>query len=325
MRIEDSNGNMNTRTATLLLCAAAANAAAPSGRALLWPLPRSMGPVGSTYSALVITQSLVLVELAYRSCTASTRIARWQLHCLAAADRLTDFVGVGTGTLDAATFQFRSTGKNSSTLASAFERYAKLLAGERSNEGALAGRVLAGLNVDVVSESLSLGISTSEAYNLTIAFPWATLAADTVYGALRGIETFTQLLNADHTIVEQTVSDYPRFPHRGIMLDTSRHFLPVSFIASFLDAMSYSKLNVLHLHLTDSQSFPIESTTFPKLTDAAFKLSNGCRSLENPMPNESHVWHGNVPKGWHRQQQEPLTNCTCTCFPRFTPYLRVPT
>lgn len=225
-------------------------------------------------------------------------------------------VYLGTGMLDTATFQFRSTGKNSSTLTSAFERYAKLLAGERLNEGqALAGRALAGLNVNVVFDSLTLGISTSEAYNLTIAFPWATLAADTVYGALRGLETFTQLFRADRTIVAQTVRDYPRFPHRGIMLDTSRHFLPVPFIVSFLDAMSYSKLNVLHLHLTDSQSFPVESATFPKLTDAAFKLSNGCRSLENPMPNESHVWHGNVPKGWHRQPQEQLTNCTCKFFP----------
>ena len=99
------------------------------------------------------------------------------------------------------------------------------------------------------------------------------------------------------------------------MLDTARHFLPVSFIVGFLEAMSYSKLNVLHLHLTDSQSFPVESSTYPKLTDAAFKLSNGCRSLANPMPNESHVWNGKVPKGWHRQrQEEPLTNCTCEWF-----------
>ena len=94
--------------------------------------------------------------------------------------------------------------------------------------------------------------------------------------------------------------------------DTARHFLPVSFLVGFLEAMSYSKLNVLHLHLTDSQSFPVESTAFPKLTDAAFKLANGCRSLANPMPNESHVWNGKIPKGWHRQPEETLTNCART-------------
>ena len=231
--------------------------------------------------------------------------------------------GERTGVVDAATFQFKSTGKNSSILTHAFERYAKLLATDGhihqaklpaaeaesvavAKAEAATTDVLAGLNVVVHSDNLSLDINTSEAYNLTVAFPWASLAADSVYGALRGLETFAQLVTSDGEIAAHSVVDFPRFPHRGIMLDTSRHFLPVSFIVSFLDAMSYSKLNVLHLHLTDSQSFPVESTTFPKLTDAAFKVSNGCRSLANPMPNESH-------KYWHRQPQEqPLTNCTCT-------------
>ena len=63
-----------------------------------------------------------------------------------------------------------------------------------------------------------LGIATSEAYNLTVAFPRATLSADTVYGALRGLETFSQLVSADRTIAAQTIADYPRFPHRGVML-----------------------------------------------------------------------------------------------------------
>ena len=259
--------------ALALLPAAAAVAAGNAAAApMVWPLPRTMGAADGT-----------------------------------------------TGTLDPATFAFKATGKTSSTLSSAFERYAKLLAADgtaapaRLPAAARAGSTaLASLRVDVASDSLALGISTSEAYNLTIAFPAATLAADTVYGALRGLETFTQLVSAaDRTIAAQSVVDFPRFPHRGVMLDTARHFLPVSFIVGFLDAMSYSKLNVLHLHLTDSQSFPVESKAFPKLTDAAFKLSNGCRSLANPMPNESHVWNGHIPKGWHRQpQEEPLTNCT---------------
>jgi hexosaminidase len=218
--------------------------------------------------------------------------------------------------IDPETFEFTATGRPSTTLTSAFERYTNLLAATGA-AGAAAAAVgdrptLAGLHVDVASNSLALGIDTSEAYNLTVAFPFGTLAADTVYGALRGLETFSQLLSANRTIAAQTVVDFPRFPHRGVMLDTARHFLPVPFIVGFVEAMSYSKLNVLHMHLTDSQSFPVESTAYPKLTDAAFKLSNGCRSLANPMPNESHVWHGKIPNGWHRQPQaKPLTNCTC--------------
>lgn len=37
------------------------------------------------------------------------------------------------------------------------------------------------------------------------------------------------------------------------MLDVARHFLPVSKILRTIDAMESAKLNVLHLHLTDSQ------------------------------------------------------------------------
>ena len=111
----------------------------------------------------------------------------------------------------------------------------------------------------MLSTSEALGIGTSENHTLAIAPPRATLTADTVFGALRGLESFSQLLRADMTIAEQTVVDFPRFAHRGVMLDSSRHFLPVAALTGFLEAMSYSKLNVLHWHLTDAQSAPLGS------------------------------------------------------------------
>ncbi|XP_035665338.1 beta-hexosaminidase subunit beta-like [Branchiostoma floridae] len=97
----------------------------------------------------------------------------------------------------------------------------------------------------------------------------ATLLAQTAWGALRGLETFSQLIygeNGKHVINGTSISDSPRFPHRGIMIDTARHYLPLPFILRHLDAMAYNKMNVLHWHIVDDQAFPFQSTTFPDLS-----------------------------------------------------------
>ena len=66
------------------------------------------------------------------------------------------------------------------------------------------------------------------------------------------------------------LSDAPRFPHRGLMIDTARHFETLASIRSIIASLPYAKLNVLHWHMSDIQSFPMESTTHPKLWDAAY-------------------------------------------------------
>lgn len=60
-------------------------------------------------------------------------------------------------------------------------------------------------------------------------------------------------------------TDSPRYPHRGLMLDTARHFLPLSALLRTVDAMAASKLNVLHWHATDSHSFPLHLASVPQL------------------------------------------------------------
>lgn len=61
------------------------------------------------------------------------------------------------------------------------------------------------------------------------------------------------------------VMDFPRFTYRGIMLDSARHFLSKSVILANLDLMEMNKMNVFHWHLTDDQSFPYQSSSFPEL------------------------------------------------------------
>ncbi|KAG9446857.1 hypothetical protein H6P81_012985 [Aristolochia fimbriata] len=69
------------------------------------------------------------------------------------------------------------------------------------------------------------------------------------------------------------IADRPRFPFRGLLIDTARHYLPLPFIKKVIDAMAYTKLNVLHWHIVDSQSFPLEIPTYSKLWDGAYSHS----------------------------------------------------
>uniref|UniRef100_A0A8C7JRQ7 Beta-hexosaminidase n=1 Tax=Oncorhynchus kisutch TaxID=8019 RepID=A0A8C7JRQ7_ONCKI len=111
---------------------------------------------------------------------------------------------------------------------------------------------------------------SSESYKLSVCSGQAALRAETVWGALRGLESFSQLVYQDdfgeYFVNETEIEDFPRFQFRGILLDTSRHYLPLHAILKTLDAMSYNKFNVFHWHIVDDPSFPYQSSTFPDLS-----------------------------------------------------------
>ncbi|CAF1111011.1 unnamed protein product [Didymodactylos carnosus] len=116
-----------------------------------------------------------------------------------------------------------------------------------SNEGILESLTLTVEN-KVCEESLTL--MSDESYKLTIKDKKADIEATNVWGILRGIETFSQLLfinNDNQLVVNDTVTiiDSPRFRHRGLMLDTARHFLPVPILKKNLGAYSQDHVYTL--------------------------------------------------------------------------------
>jgi hexosaminidase len=114
-----------------------------------------------------------------------------------------------------------------------------------------------------------------ESYALEIAGDHATLSANTVVGAMRGMETLSQLVAGDadgYYFPIVSIQDKPRFPWRGLMIDVGRHFEPVEVIQRNLDAMAAVKMNIFHWHLSDDQGFRVESKKYPKLQE---KGSNG--------------------------------------------------
>jgi hexosaminidase len=113
-----------------------------------------------------------------------------------------------------------------------------------------------------------LSVGEDESYRLTITEEGIELQAATDVGALRGLETFLQLLTLDErgvTVPEVSIFDEPRFAWRGLMIDSSRHFMPIDMIKRNLDGMAAVKLNVLHWHLVDDQGFRVECRAWPKL------------------------------------------------------------
>ena len=119
-----------------------------------------------------------------------------------------------------------------------------------------------------VKKPAEIQFGMDESYQLSISENSISLKAETDVGAIRGLETLLQLLDADtkgYFLPALTIVDSPRFPWRGLLIDACRHFMPVEVIKRNLDGMAAVKLNVLHWHLTEDQGFRVESKTHPKL------------------------------------------------------------
>ena len=121
-----------------------------------------------------------------------------------------------------------------------------------------------------------------EAYTLTITANEVSISAGGSKGAANAIATLAQTLRFDTDlqtmvadVVPMSIEDSPAFEWRGVMLDTSRHFVPVSQLMSIIDAMAAAKLNVFHWHIVDSPSFPMASAAYPELSlEGSWSRSN---------------------------------------------------
>ncbi|XP_072947193.1 chitooligosaccharidolytic beta-N-acetylglucosaminidase isoform X2 [Epargyreus clarus] len=136
--------------------------------------------------------------------------------------------------------------------------------------------------ITVKTANTDLTWDTDEQYMLDVQTKDGSVAvhivAETVYGARHGLETFTQLVAPNkppfsdnykcslRLVSGAKIRDRPVYKHRGLVLDTSRNFIPIDDIRRTIDGMAASKMNVFHWHVTDSHSFPFESTRVPQFT-----------------------------------------------------------
>jgi hexosaminidase len=115
-------------------------------------------------------------------------------------------------------------------------------------------------------------LEEDESYHLVIDSKGIELTAANPLGILHGLETVLQLVESDPqgwVLPQVRIDDARRFAWRGLMIDVSRHFMPLDAIKRNVDGMAAVKLNVLHLHLSDDEGFRVESKRCPRLTRLA--------------------------------------------------------
>ncbi|QNL52400.1 family 20 glycosylhydrolase [Olivibacter sp. SDN3] len=110
------------------------------------------------------------------------------------------------------------------------------------------------------------------AYRLVVDTDKIVVTAHEYQALLYGIATLEQiaLTQSNGRLVPAVfIEDEPQFTYRGLMLDVSRHFYPLSFLKRYIDLMALYKLNTLHWHLTDGAGWRLEIKKFPELTSKA--------------------------------------------------------
>lgn len=129
-------------------------------------------------------------------------------------------------------------------------------------------------------------LGEDESYTLEVTPTSATINAATPLGSMHGLQTFLQLVTVgpDGFIAPVVkIQDKPRFPWRGLMIDVSRHFIPLEIVKRNIDGMEAVKMNVFHWHLSENQGFRVESKKFPKLhtlgSDGLFYTQDEIRDL----------------------------------------------
>lgn len=174
-------------------------------------------------------------------------------------------------------FTLTATGNFHSRLPGAMTRFLRRLDGRTGlffNQGFITAHNLpesGQLTLQIVSPG-TVGLGMNESYQLTVRENSLILRAPSDIGAIRGLETLLQLLDADeegYYFPCCDIRDTPRFPWRGLLIDVSRHFLPLEKLKQNIDGLAAVKMNVLHLHLTDDQGIRFQSLNFPELTDKA--------------------------------------------------------
>ena len=143
-------------------------------------------------------------------------------------------------------------------------------------------------------------IAHPEGYRITVAKGDVTIEGQTPQGVFYGIQTLRKSLpmtQGPALFPAVVINDQPRFGYRGMHLDVSRHFFPISFVKEYLDMMALHNMNTFHWHLTDDQGWRIEIKKYPKLTTV------GSMRAATVLGRNSRVDDGTPHGGFYTQEE----------------------
>ena len=130
-----------------------------------------------------------------------------------------------------------------------------------------------------VNTAAELQLDVDESYELNVTDSGIVISAATQFGVYHALETLSQLIhfNFDTLTYEVqscpwSISDYPRFSHREVLIDAARDFIGVPQLKRIIRSLTYAKLNTVHWHIVDDQSFPYGAPSYPKLAKGAYSV-----------------------------------------------------
>ncbi|WZZ06208.1 hypothetical protein YC2023_092129 [Brassica napus] len=179
-------------------------------------------------------------------------------------------------------------------------RLSHVVSGHRNSSSSGGSALLEGLHVIISSSTDELEYGADESYKLVVA-------------------------SREKPYAQLEVSSKKRLRCIAWPTDTSRHYLPLPVMKNVIDSMTYTKLNVLHWHIVDTQSFPLEIPSYPKLWNGAYSPTQrytfedaaeivnyaGRRGIhvlaEIDVPGHALSWGKGYPSLWPSKNcQEPL-------------------
>jgi hexosaminidase len=128
-----------------------------------------------------------------------------------------------------------------------------------------------GITIEVEMEGTPRGFDVEhERYELEVSEDGqVVIKSKYQVGILRAMDTLAQLLDRKDGLslpfLPISIKDQPRYPYRGLMIDVSREYYPVDTLKNVINGLRMTKINVLHLHLTDDDSIPIQFPSYPNM------------------------------------------------------------